>query len=113
MLQLADTHQNILPTAFQPLSILESNIEQRPNGLHVLGFHLPPVIQKGELGEGGNERVALELEVKNAGYSYGIAETIHAHLYDFDIVRFLHWPRYTSEEGHPGYFEHGTDVDKV
>ena len=113
MLQLTDTHQNILPTAFQPLSILEPDIEQRPNSLHILCLHLSPVVQEGKLSERGDKRVAFELEVKDRGNSYGIAETIHAQLYDFDIVRLLHWAGYTSEKGHPGYFEYGTDVDEV
>jgi hypothetical protein len=108
--ELTNAGEDLPPRSLEVVAIDHSNIEERLDGLDVLGLHLAEIVEEGELGEGGDERVALEFEVKETGNLDRLLEALEREGDEVEVVRHLKWSRNASEDGHPRDLEHGLDV---
>ena len=113
VLELTDACQDLPPRALQVVPFRHGDVEESLDRLHVLRLHLSQVVQEGELREGRDERIALELEIEEAYDPDGALEALQAELDDLEVVSALQGAGETSQEGDPGDFEHRLDVHEV
>jgi len=109
-LELADARDDVAPAALEVVAVDHGDIEERLDGLDVLGPHLAKVVEERKLGQGRHERVALELEVKQAHDLDRLLEPFERELDQLKVVRVLERARDAGEDGHPRDLKHGLDV---
>ena len=109
-LELADARDDVAPAALEVVAVDHGDVEERLDALDVLGPHLAKVVEERELGEGRDERVALEVEVEQAHDLDRLLEPFEGEADELEVVRVLERARDAGEDGHPRHLEHGLDV---
>jgi hypothetical protein len=112
-LKLTDARQDVPPRSLEVVTLADGDLEERLDGLDVLRLHLAQVVEERELCERPDKGVPLELELEEADDLDGVLEAFETKLNDVEVVGLLEGTGEGGEEGHPGDFEHGTDVLEV